>query len=187
METDRSPGFRYGTDRRKRLHSEVYWPYVAIDPLVVEDQTKIPQTLGDEKTGDRQSRGWSAVGSITPLFSRAVISAVMPARTWGGMRGVGMRTAPPGRGSESSTTRPLRTIEYVTIVREGRPGGVECLEAAAHRSRGPQRPGTKESKTPAALGRWYGGVVTPAPTPFCPDPGGRGRPTGRAGVRVAWL
>ena len=84
---------------------------------------------------------------------------------------MGMRTAPPGRGSESSTTRPLRTIEYVTIVREGRPGGVECLEAAAHRSRGPQRSGTKESKAPAALGRWYGGVVTPAPTPFCPDPG----------------
>ena len=98
---------------------------------------------------------------------------------------MGMRTAPPGRGSESSTTRPLRTIEYVTIVREGRPGGVECLEAAAHRSRGPQRSGTKESKAPAAPGRWYGGVVTPAPTPFCPDPGGRGRPTGRAGVRVA--
>ena len=91
---------------------------------------------------------------------------------------MGMRTAPPGRGSESSTTRPLRTIEYVTIVREGRPGGVECLEAAAHRSRGPQRSGTKESKA-------HGGVVTPAPTPFCPDPGGRGRPTGRAGVRVA--
>ena len=83
---------------------------------------------------------------------------------------MGMRTAPPGRGSESSTTRPLRTIEYVTIVREGRPGGVECLEAAAHRSRGPQRSGTKESKAPAALGRWYGGVVTPAPTPFCPRP-----------------
>ena len=45
--------------------------------------------------------------------------------------------------------------------------------------------GDKGVETPAALGRWYGGVVTPAPTPFCPDPGGRGRPTGRAGVRVA--
>ena len=145
METDRSPGFRYGTDRRKRLHSEVYWPYVAIDPLVVEDQTKIPQTLGDEKTGDRQSRGWSAVGSITPLFSRAVISAVMPARTWGGRRGVGMRTAPPGRGSESSTTRPLRMIEYVTIVREGRPGRGWMPGGGSPPKLGAQRPGTKES------------------------------------------
>ena len=83
---------------------------------------------------------------------------------------MGMRTAPPGRGSESSTTRPLRTIEYVIIVREGRPGGVECLEAAAHRSRGPQRSGTKESKAPAALGRWYWGCCDPGPYPFLPRP-----------------
>ena len=83
-----------------------------------------------------------------------------------------------------STGKPRYDGEYVGVIRDGRPGGEECLEAADHRGRGPQRSGkgVKSPRGPWPLG-W--GCCDPCLYPSCPDPGGRVWPTGRAGARAA--
>ena len=87
---------------------------------------------------------------------------------------------PPGRGSESSTTRPLRTIES-TFQASSVMAAQARLNAWRRQPTGAGGPSARgnESKAPAALGRRLGGVVTPAPTPSAPTPAAAvGRPVG---------